>query len=1490
MVEEDVAYVQRENGRGISDIFGAGGSILTTVMVLNARCLLEATGRKFNEFCSLVKKTEPKPDVIVVHEVNGYSGEMNIRGKIEGALRIYGVVFSQRLKQHAVARAGGGIMCLFKKKLFRAMTVRPPEGLDTMLLDGYVRTFCLLQQCPGVLPLIVMVAYIPPPKKGNKEVRKQGLNAIPEMMEHVRRIWPGSKRIVVAHVNAPDGCQMLRTKLEGVVPARHVAALPLWSERPVFTGQSGMLFSRMPNGSVVHQRMKVRSVNAATAQGKRFYSEMARKGMLPTMGVSEKIRPSTWRVCARCVGGCRCGRGKMTGQNDVVFVDQETLFFGLKSGLTTSLRKVAWSKAIDHAVVKVTIPLVDAAVHSSPRVQRKRSAVRRLRLPAKLLVRAKLLRMIGLQHDQALQGDVLLTAGDGWRKVAGRFDEPAVSVEEMTSEELSAALKNAPRAFWEHQEYFEKDAGDIEVVSSASLLDCICNPDGSLLVGDSRETAGFIVRHRQEMAEVPLELVCGDEVVFEALRSLSKFNSTIGGLSEESAAHKVAVRPNCYWDRIEERRKAMGRPAGRGFEEWLGRTPNWVDEVARSYSDVKRKYADECGKLNADITMAEISSMLNKMNDAGASLDNVPPVVMKSHANHVECALIKILQTQFNMVFSTGVVPGDWQRHRMLLLHKGHGAHPSVLDSYRAIGIGCCELKMMSLIMEERLNLFLTETKSLTFNQLGFKRKSGTREASLALAEIIRNAAGSESVLTAFVDVRAAYDSVIREVLYTKMLKMGIGGRFLTTIQGFYHSMEASLEVGGAVIGEVRMELGLAQGSPLSPILFNIYINSCISELERLAYVKAAESGGVPYGLCVPSAVGDAIGNDRLVSLWFADDSAVVETDLVRLQWLMDTLSMLLKGIGLTINIRKTKLMVTMWQGAKCGPSLDGPLKVYGTPVETVSKFPHLGMMLNSRGNWKDAWTGVYVKASLAYHNAVAGGLFFHAGSLAGMTIFARAKIWSYLDSVMAIAGAGGAVSSAFCRVADACIGSVLRSIGGYAAFNPEALRIESGVWDTRTRTDMLVMRFFTKICSADHDSLVWRVVKMSMRTTEAVYENPQVKWAAADKVHRQSWTQQVLAAAVRLGISKSDVRNMTPGVLLVLQEERLVDGGVVWEEVVSPVDFIPTWVHKVRLLIRGLPEGYTFVIDKDFWMVRKEHVGEGPILRQLSERLRLANFAALRRKANICRRALVKEFVLKQIASNSNLRGWASITGYSSFMQSYWHISNVKDARSMLRIRLHVACNEEAQRRRPIMTKQCGEVQGRCIDRIDERNRRACYLCEAVQGQQGIFMVESLHHMLITCPNVGMEALRVKLKADLGMLGATEDGLRDHPVPEMSQSVMWAIMLLCTTSESLPVHLRQSARLRETMSAMGRRDELPVIDRGGVQEAVRWLSPLVSEWMDRLREYHNVGDTAAMPGAKVVAMVCAHMRRVFTEHRKALKNNIEYCLRSRDSVGLAGL
>jgi len=43
------------------------GCILTTMMVVNATVLLEATGEKVREFLELVRYTEPKPDMIIVH-------------------------------------------------------------------------------------------------------------------------------------------------------------------------------------------------------------------------------------------------------------------------------------------------------------------------------------------------------------------------------------------------------------------------------------------------------------------------------------------------------------------------------------------------------------------------------------------------------------------------------------------------------------------------------------------------------------------------------------------------------------------------------------------------------------------------------------------------------------------------------------------------------------------------------------------------------------------------------------------------------------------------------------------------------------------------------------------------------------------------------------------------------------------------------------------------------------------------------------------------------------------------------------------------------------------------------------------------------------------------------------------------------------------------------------------------------------------------------
>ena len=97
--------------------------------------------------------------------------------------------------------------------------------------------------------------------------------------------------------------------------------------------------------------------------------------------------------------------------------------------------------------------------------------------------------------------------------------------------------------------------------------------------------------------------------------------------------------------------------------------------------------------------------------------------------------------------------------------------------------------------------------------------------------------------------------------------------------------------------------------------------------------------------------------------------------------------------------------------------------------------------------------------------------------------------------------------------------------------------------------------------------------------------------------------------------------------------------------------------------------------------------------------------------------------------------------------------------SRAMLRVRLDVAWNEVAVRMIPSMPKRsCTQKRG-CYERIQDRNLRACYLCDAIHGQPGIFESDSLYHMLMECPNPVLQEWRSDLKkavVDLSNLETT--------------------------------------------------------------------------------------------------------------------------------------
>ena len=105
-------------------------------------------------------------------------------------------------------------------------------------------------------------------------------------------------------------------------------------------------------------------------------------------------------------------------------------------------------------------------------------------------------------------------------------------------------------------------------------------------------------------------------------------------------------------------------------------------------------------------------------------------------------------------------------------------------------------------------------------------------------------------------------------------------------------------------------------------------------------------------------------------------------------------------------------------------------------------------------------------------------------------------------------------------------------------------------------------------------------------------------------------------------------------------------------------------------------------------------------------------------------------------------------------------------------------------------------------------------------------------------------------------------------------QSELWSVLMLCTTAASFPpdqpsyldqLTLWEPVSDEATKEAKELRACPDVHSRCGVVQASRWIYAVMEAWRSKLRDYHVPGEASAMTGAKLVALVCKHMRAVLT-------------------------
>ncbi|KAK3512658.1 hypothetical protein QTP70_020884 [Hemibagrus guttatus] len=112
-------------------------------------------------------------------------------------------------------------------------------------------------------------------------------------------------------------------------------------------------------------------------------------------------------------------------------------------------------------------------------------------------------------------------------------------------------------------------------------------------------------------------------------------------------------------------------------------------------------------------------------------------------------------------------------------------------------------------------------------------RKS-TTDAIFALRILMEKyRAGQRELHCVFVDLEKAYDRVPREELWYCMRKSGVAEKYVRVVQDMYERSRTAVRCAVGQTEEFKVEVGLHQGSALSPFLFAIVMDQLSEEVEE---------------------------------------------------------------------------------------------------------------------------------------------------------------------------------------------------------------------------------------------------------------------------------------------------------------------------------------------------------------------------------------------------------------------------------------------------------------------------------------------------------------------------------------------------------------------------------------------------------------------------------------------------------------------------------
>ena len=275
------------------------------------------------------------------------------------------------------------------------------------------------------------------------------------------------------------------------------------------------------------------------------------------------------------------------------------------------------------------------------------------------------------------------------------------------------------------------------------------------------------------------------------------------------------------------------------------------------------------------VSPAEVYSALSSLKEKkAAGIDGLPNSLLKVAAP----AICFSLAALFNNSLLAGKLPRDWKRANVRAIYKRGPKH--LPDIYRPISLLSSVTKVLESLVNKYLSNFLSANNLISPFQAGFRRGDSAPLQLFRLTTELFTALDSRAVAAAvFYDFKKAFDSVWHRALIGKLFSAGVSGSALEWLSDFITDRTQHVQVGDSLSNPGSPTAGVPQGSPLSPTLFILFINSVTSSTSCPTNCFADDTCTITPGLPFTTAQQKIQSDVTALVTWARDHKLIIHPE-----------------------------------------------------------------------------------------------------------------------------------------------------------------------------------------------------------------------------------------------------------------------------------------------------------------------------------------------------------------------------------------------------------------------------------------------------------------------------------------------------------------------------------------------------------------------------------------------------------------------------------